>query len=266
MLEVVQQDQVPSVYLDHWALRRLSTDLPLGRRFAAAIESSDGTLYLSGIGVLEFSRITDMQNVALAEELLQSCVPRLFFLESNPWKVVSIEDRLIEGASATPPHADLSMASLIPTLRPDGLQPWGVRGLFEAVRASESLRDAFDSFGLTVATKLGEFQARGPARFNQAKGSALQRATRFVLTELVRLCVTNRSMRLSVNDGIDLFHAAVPASYANILVLDRRWKSLVEQAIRRLRKIGHSAEFAEVLSGQEALAQTLEMLEGWGNN
>jgi hypothetical protein len=259
--KITQKDRAPSVYLDHWALRNLSADSDLTRQFVSALKSSGGTLYLSGVGVAEFSRMSDPGSVAKAEELVQECVPSLFFLESNPWTVMANEGSLLAGGKPSPPHADFAMASLIPSLGARGLELWGVRGLFEAVAGSESLRGGFDSLGDAVAARLTESRSIAPERFQPVPGPGLQRATRSLATELLRLCVSNTSMRLGGNDGIDLFHAVVPASYGNIVLLDRRWGSLTLQAISRLRRTGHGAEMATVLSGKGAINKMIEILE-----
>lgn len=54
---VIQEDFAPTVYLDHWALRKFSSDPMLAKRFTRAIEEREGTLALSSLNLAEFQRL-----------------------------------------------------------------------------------------------------------------------------------------------------------------------------------------------------------------
>ena len=43
-LEIVQRDVSPTVYLDHWALRKISEDAALASRLSGTLDSQNGTL------------------------------------------------------------------------------------------------------------------------------------------------------------------------------------------------------------------------------
>jgi len=55
-LVIDQRDVSPTVYLDHWALRKLSEDQTLATRLTAVLESRNGTLALSWVNLAEFTR------------------------------------------------------------------------------------------------------------------------------------------------------------------------------------------------------------------
>ena len=58
-LVATQRDASPTVYLDHWALRELSTTPTLAEQFVAALKQRNGTLALSCTNLIEFCNVTD---------------------------------------------------------------------------------------------------------------------------------------------------------------------------------------------------------------
>lgn len=58
-LVATQRDSSPTVYLDHWALRELSTTPALADRFVAALKQRNGSLALSCPNLIEFCNVTD---------------------------------------------------------------------------------------------------------------------------------------------------------------------------------------------------------------
>jgi hypothetical protein len=62
-----QRDSSPTVYLDHWALRELSTTPMLADRFVAALKQRNGTLALSCTNLIEFCNVTDGHQARQAE-------------------------------------------------------------------------------------------------------------------------------------------------------------------------------------------------------
>jgi len=62
-LTATQRDFSPTVYLDHWALRELSTTM-LAERFVAALKQRNGTLALSCTNLIEFCNVTDDQQAS----------------------------------------------------------------------------------------------------------------------------------------------------------------------------------------------------------
>jgi hypothetical protein len=54
-LVTTQRDSPPTVYLDHWAPRELSTTPLLAERFVAALKQRNGTLALPCTNLIEFS-------------------------------------------------------------------------------------------------------------------------------------------------------------------------------------------------------------------
>src|SRR5438093_10339298 len=105
-LRAVQLDIAPTVYLDHCALRTISEDQGLTARLATALESIGGTLALSWVNLAEFAKVTNQEQALKAEKLIDANLPRIFFLEANPFEVIDRENSLLAGGPPLPPHAD----------------------------------------------------------------------------------------------------------------------------------------------------------------
>jgi len=82
-LTATQRDFSPTVYLDHWAIRELSEDQRLSNRFTTALGSREGTLALSWANLVEFGKVASEQQTRKAEDLIESNLPRVFFIEDG---------------------------------------------------------------------------------------------------------------------------------------------------------------------------------------
>jgi hypothetical protein len=96
----------PSVYLDHWALLDFSQDEKLGRRLTETIKTRHGTLALSWLNLLEYSKVSEEAQARQAELLFENNLPHLFFLDTQPFRVISREDVFISGSSKAAPHGN----------------------------------------------------------------------------------------------------------------------------------------------------------------
>ena len=77
-LKLLQRDVPPTVYLDHWALRRFSENNSLATRLTTALQSQNGTLALSWLNVVEFAKMTVERQARNVETLLEAILPRVF--------------------------------------------------------------------------------------------------------------------------------------------------------------------------------------------
>jgi hypothetical protein len=69
-LVVGQQLTSPSVYLDHWALRKVSDNEAMGQRIAQALRRRGGTLALSWANIAEFQAL-DAATARRAEDFIE---------------------------------------------------------------------------------------------------------------------------------------------------------------------------------------------------
>jgi hypothetical protein len=261
-LEVNQQDVSPTVYLDHWALRKISADRTLADRLTTALKSQCGTLALSWLNLSEFRKVTIAEQVRNADNLLEAMQPQIFLLEVNFDVVISREDALLAGGPFASPHGDADFLREFIT---------SARDLLMQVAQDRQRAQRFDELTDAIADRLNVLRSNlatlqgGKDRDNFIKSALLefqpvtthsqsslqiQRGTRFLLYEFLRALLIDTKTKLTRNYVTDLFHAVVPVAYCDFVLLDSHWKTKVGQVYKRLNKAGLSIPSARVFSGK----------------
>jgi hypothetical protein len=255
-LKVGHADVSPTVYLDHWALRTLSADETLGNRLVAALKSRNGTLTISWLNVGEFAKVTSTDQARNAERLVESCLPNVFFMEVEPFKVIGREDKLLAGGTPDTPHADLDLLKAFILLRPDSFQLLTARKLFQVVQGGKLIQ-GLDGLADTILDRVSALRDELLADPDFRKlvqrlpaSTPIQRGTRFVLRELVRSLLIDQRLKLTRNHAIDLLHAIVAVAYCDLVLLDKHWEVQVERMRTRLQAAGVAVPIAQVFSGK----------------
>jgi hypothetical protein len=269
VLNIEQWATPPIVYLDHWALRRFSEDDKLACRFATGLRVRGGTLALSWLNLAEFGNVTSGQQAREAESFLDSNLPRVFFMEVEPFTVIGREDALLAGLAGAPPPADLDLLKAFAQLRPPSSHPLGAHDLFTIMQNPRMAR-GLEGLGDKVAGRISSLRdehGTNPAfRSAVARLPALQKvqkATRFLLPELVRTLLIDGRTKVTRNHAIDLMHAVAPVAYCDLVLLDKHWETQVERVRLRLRTAGIAAPLAKVFSGKaKGIDQFLYELAG----
>jgi hypothetical protein len=270
-LRIEQVRQRPCVYLDHWALRYLSTNAEPGSRLRNAVEKHDGTLALSLVSWAEFAGLTDGGQAAAGEQFVESLLPRLFFIRFEPWEVMSREQDFEAGRTSQAAEGDEDMLRTVAQLPGVGLSGWTVKGIFtqpterrgSLLPTVQSLADAGIEGVRRLRTRVDTLKEVQQAKRNRLKGlERVRRATRPLLWELITELEANRAGEPSRRDMIDLFHAVVPCAYCDFVLVDRRWHLAVERAKARMVKEGIQAPVARVFSKPDnGVEQFLAALE-----
>jgi hypothetical protein len=255
----------PSIYLDHWALRRASDAPEVGRRLTRAIERREGTLTISFANIAEFMAV-DHATARRAEEFIDANRPRLFFQDFNPFEVVQREQALMAGAPPAPPHADLDLLRLVVGLRPPSLEPITCLGMLTAVAGERitstgRMKQVFvDRMASLRADYLNDQDFRAAVdRAIRAPGQP--RGTGIILRELLGGLVRDSKAPITQNDAMDFFHAVVPASYCDFALLDGRWRDQVDRLRTRLARLGPLFPVATVYSDASAFDSLLAQIE-----
>lgn len=253
---VAQVDDSPSVYLDHWALRKISSSAELADRLVAVIQERGGNLLISWLHLAEFTAVSDRSQVLAAESMLDRLIPNLFFVEINPFTVIEREDVLLAGGAPKPPHADLGFLDAFVQLRPTSPRPFTAEGLFSAIAQSKR-HEALDALAATIVERLLSMRTEYNSSAGLRKavlrlpgGPSIQRGTRLLLRELSRTFLLDSQLRITSNHAIDLLHAVVSSAYADYVLLDKHWETQVERARLRLRQAGLAIPVAQVFSGK----------------
>src|SRR4051812_1597896 len=79
MLQVRQCFDFPAVYLDHWAVRRFSTNRTEGERFVRALKASGGALVVSHTNLAEITGAEDQRHAEETAAFFESVLPNIYF-------------------------------------------------------------------------------------------------------------------------------------------------------------------------------------------
>lgn len=251
-LRVDQWCEAPTIYLDHWAIRKLSENEVLGSRFLNAVRARNGTVALSWLNLVEFSRVSDNGQVRAAGEMVHNLFPNLFFMEINPFTVIENENKLLAGDDPFPPHGDKELLRAFFLLDQTTTCPYDAVQLFQI--AQESARSGrFDSLVDTVVERttalrdsLDHDEVLQRLLRKPAKTSPIQAGTRDILRETVRQILLDDGAPIRRNDAIDLMHTIVPVSYCDIVLLDGHWRDRVERVSRRFASANATFSMARV--------------------
>lgn len=268
-LRVDQWCETPTVYLDHWAIRKLSENKLQSSRFVTAVRAKNGTVALSWLNLVEFSRVSDNDQVRAAGEMVHNLFPNLFFMEINPFEVIKNENRLLAGDAPSPPHADKELLKEFFLLNQTTTCPYDAVQLFQIAQESDrsgrldSLVDTVLEW-MTVPRENSENDTnlkrilRKPART-----SRIQAGTRDILRETELQILLDCKAPMRRNDAIDLLHTVVPVSYCDTVLLDGHWRALVERVSRRLASANAAFPVAKAYSGKgDGVDKFLSFLEG----
>lgn len=264
-IEVRQTFDSPTVYLDHWAIRRFSDDQNLQHRFVTALHRTGGTLFLSHQNFAEFVGPDDASHAMQAEEFLERVLPNIYFAQLDVDKAIAQEqDPRNRGHRLSPPP-DLGLLKLLALQRPTGPQPFTIKGLLTEVAANrDRLGKTFRETNQRIADTVNA-QRQKPDFVKKAKNfkAAQDRArTLIVMGEILRGVVLDSSVPFTDSDAADYQHSILSTSYCDYVLLDGRWQDMVQRMERRIATLElplkHARCFSERRNGVESFLLELE--------
>jgi hypothetical protein len=257
------------VYLDHWALRMFSEDSSLAARLQAALVARSGSLAVSWTNLGEFAKVADGASVRKAEDFLEALLPHLFFLESDPFRVIEREDEVLSGTKRVLPHADQGLLAEVIKLRPSTVKAITVVGLLKGfygsvlVARGEALADIFVARVSDLRQQFVDDAGFRESVRTAAKSGKIPWATRFIVRELGARLLADPGKKLTRNDAFDWFHTVVPLAYCQAMLLDGHWARQAEIVTKILVDAGSKASLAGVFSGRgDGVERFLREVEG----
>ena len=233
--------RLPLVYLDNWAISNsLSRDETRRWRFLDIFRMK-GTLLFSWANVIELSNQT-LPIKALLDGIGEHWWP----IEWNPFAAIRKEHTYAAGetspaisetfVTAYYPHIHggaLTLTSVLDLLRHDNTANAKVR--------KAELTDAVQKFVNETKAKLRRNRNWLDQQYPSLPFDP-QKPAFFVFTELLRMLASEKNFTFTPNDGLDLFHATVPAAYGDFVLLDTTWT----RRVRNLHMPGRTVyAFAE---------------------
>lgn len=242
-LEIKLEDQSPSVYLDHWAFRKISENPQLRAAFVATLKEKGGTLCISWLNFNEFADV-DISQKKMAEAFVDEVLPNIVFLESAPFVVIDRENELLNGSRPLPPHIDGEFGKSLLIGASKSVKPFSADRLFQFTASSE-LVPGRESLARTIIDRVEKIRTEVAAdkelekRVNNFKHrDVVQRGTRHLIREMLRSLLKNPKLKMTVNHAFDLMHTVVPVSYCDFVLIDSHWSTQVEQTRKKMEKDG----------------------------
>ncbi len=147
-LTIVHRDASPTVYLDHWAVRKIAASHELVGRFTGALKSRDGTLAISWVNLVEYTKVTLEKTAHEAKCFLDASMPNVFFIDPEFFDVIRREDEFLKHLSEGkhppgPPHGDEPVAREFAVMSRESPNPLAAGNLFRMMR-SDKLVERFE--------------------------------------------------------------------------------------------------------------------------
>jgi hypothetical protein len=238
-IEVQQTFDSPSVYLDHWAIRRFSDDIGLQERFVKALHEKRGTLLLCHLNLAEFVGPNDPASVDKAEVFLEAALPNIYFSELNVQKAIDQETTPRTSGVDLPPPSDRELLKLVAQIHPSSPRPFTMKGLIAMVAAErERLGNTFRASNQRIVDRVLS-QRSQPEFVEKARNFRPSRShprTQIIMAELLRPVFLDLKIPFTITDASDLQHAILPISYCDYVLLDGKWKHMVQVMAQRISK------------------------------
>lgn len=252
----------PTVYLDHWAIRKFSDEGSLQDRFVSSIHASRGCMLFTVQNMVEFSGMSDLSAAVRTEKFLDRVLPHLF-----------VVDAALQAGFMLP--AEAYADDLVPwhdwLLKAFG-QRWFTHGkrltadgiLQEIVQqrqklAAEFLRSNHLIAAAIVALRSDPLQVEKARTFRPVTGKSLRNT---VMAEIMRDTHLNPRASFSANDASDMVHAVPAAVMCELALLDSKWCDKIEKVRQRFKTHNITNPIARVYShrrdGVEKFLQALE--------
>ena len=213
--------RLPLIYLDHWALRRISDD-NFSRKRVRGVFQEKGTLLFSWANVLEVAANSGASLEAI-QFFLNEIGEHWFPVEFNPFEVIRREKGFTHGNS-NPCFALGFLEAYYPHISNGPLSLSTVCDLTQDSTFKPAYRQNMENLEQEILKtfrfwRSEELENDGIPRFDP------NCPTMYVVEGFQRL-IQKETFNIDENDAIDFLHATVPIAYADFVLLDRHWADL----------------------------------------
>jgi hypothetical protein len=239
-IEIQEHFRRPTVYLDHWALNDIALEDNLRDRFVNVMARKGGTFRLSVFNMIELSKQADVAQVNSILGMIGS-IPDCGLINIDPLEVIMKENMLISDASLRlNPSIEIDIVAAY-VLAQNYPTEWHVSDILRKVipelpstRLSESnaefLKNMQRLLGIGRGDKGHLRRASNRLKKLKSKCPKYQAATRELFTMALDFVMTNEQMKMAqYSEWTDLFHVIVPVSYCDLVMIDKKWKTFINQ-------------------------------------
>lgn len=267
-LQVIQSFDFPAVYLDHWAMRRLSSDLTFGSRFINALKESGGSLVISHANLAEIAGPTDPRHADEVATFLEAVLPNIYFAMFDLQQAIDQEKvpRDIDIRLRAPPDIDLLLE--VARQRPDDFRPFTIAGVIKVISAHrDQLSATWTESNRELADHINNVRSKAETvkQAQNFKSHPRHVPSMAIMQELLRPIFLDRTLVIGQNDAGDIHHAITSISYCDYALLDGKWEDLYERMMRRFAELDFKIQVAKVFSARrKGLELFLKELENHG--
>jgi hypothetical protein len=239
--------RAPLVYLDHWAIREISSSPEYRAHFLETFRTR-GTLMFSVMNMLEMARNTG-ESYARIRDLLDA-VDRYWVLSDPDPRTAHERER----RGILPPetfHVPVAIFAGIYKNLPEGTLHLGAA--LESLQ-DEVFRDRARAM-LERPSELRRLLLKARKRYERGEiwqGSSFPTGSPQWISDMLTRCLIEGGKRIEENDVVDLLHAAIPLRYAAIVLLDKAWADFARKL--RLADVQIFAK-PQLLEALEAIRQ-----------
>jgi len=268
MLQVRQSFDFPAVYLDHWAVRRFSSNEEEGQRFLRALRASGGALVVSHTNLAEVTGPEDPRHADETAAFFEGVLPNIYFAMFDVQQAMNQEKhpRDIDVRLKAPPDVELLMT--VGRERPDDFRPFTIANIIKVItKHRDRVGATWHESNQKLADHINEVR-RNAETVRQAKrfsGHPTHVPTLAVMQELLRPVFLDRTLSIDRNDAGDIHHAILSIVYCDYALLDGKWEDLHKRMKRRFTELGRTIRTATVFSGRRhGVERFLEAIEDAG--
>lgn len=251
MLQVVQSFDFPAVYLDHWAVRRLSSDRGLGTRFLSALKASGGSLVISHVNLAEITGPDDPRHAHEIAHFLEAVLPNIYFAMFDIQKAIDQEKSPRDISVRLPAVPDIDLLLEVARQRPDDFQPFTIEGVIKVIAAHRNqLSATWHQSNQELADHINNVRSNTET-VKQAKNFKSHPGhvpTIAVIQELLRPIFLDKTLNIDRHDAGDIHHAITSITYCDYVLLDGKWEELHYRMARRFAELGLQIRVAKVFS------------------
>lgn len=267
-LQVVQSFDFPAVYLDHWAIRRLSSDTTLSARFLRALKASGGSLVVSHVNLAEITGADDPRHADEIAAFLESVLPNIYFAMFDVQKSIDQEKTPRDINIRLRAVPDLDLLLEVAKQRPDDFQLFTITGVIKVIAAHrDHLKAVWTESNQALADHINSVRSNAETlkQVRKFRDHPIHVPTLAVMQELLRPIFLDKFLLINQNDAGDIHHAITSITYCDYVLLDRKWEELYGRMVRRFSELDLHIRLAKVFSERrQGLELFLKELENHG--
>lgn len=234
-VKVRQEFLHPAIYFDHWALCEFSDNFDIQNQLIELMKRKNGTLVVSNINLLEFTKMDDQKHVKAAELFLNRLLPNVYLADFNLEQALEFDLKHPHEKMCPPPDLKILkvLADRCLTLNTD----ISFDGFINFSYLHKDSLGSLLSDSVEGIAKMLEGQKKDQSYLKKSRLTLpdLERPKTYVIMgELIRGLIIDPKTKIKHNDIIDSMHAILSLSCCDYVLLDGAWEQRAKNMQARI--------------------------------